>query len=386
MRGIAALSVVAYHVSFSFGYPRSTLLGYLLQRVTGPQVIAVIVFFLISGFVLYRPFAEARYHGRSMPALVPYAVRRVTRIVPAYWVALAIVTALLSLHYVVTPGGIVRYFGFAQIYARWSIARGGIQPAWTLCVEVTFYAALPLLTIAIRRLGRGRSFLASELAVCAAMTVVSVVWQVLVFAQLSVTNGWLNSALSWLPSTLGLFAAGMALAAVSVSVEHAHQEAPPVRIVARAPWLCWLLAAAVFYGIGQMASLASENFELWFILAQLLKTLGAALLLVPLIFGTSTRNWMRRLLGTRPFIFVGAISYGVYLWHDPLLGKLAPRLVPHGELFTLAALSAVTVTVASLSYYCVERPAQALARRWLARRRAAAELQRTPTVVEQPFG
>jgi peptidoglycan/LPS O-acetylase OafA/YrhL len=385
MRGIAALSVLAYHVSDKFGYPRSGLLDYLFQRITGPQVVAVIVFFLISGFVLYRPFVEARYEGRSMPALVPYAVRRVARIVPAYWVALAIVTALLSLHYVLNPGAIIRYFGFMQVYATWSTAGGGIAPAWTLCVEVTFYALLPLLAIAIRRLGRGRSFLVSELGWCAAMTAVSVLWQVIIFAALSPSSDWRTSALSWLPSTLSLFAAGMALAAVSVWVEHSAHKPRPVQLVARAPWLCWLLAGGVFYGIGQMASLASHDYESWFILAQLLKTLAAALLLMPLIFGTSNQGWMRRLLGTRPFIFLGAISYGVYLWHQPLLDKLGPHLLRHGELFTLAALTAVTAAVATLSYYCVERPAQTLARRWLARRRAVRDPDPAPAILDRPL-
>jgi peptidoglycan/LPS O-acetylase OafA/YrhL len=386
MRGIAALSVLAYHVSYKFGYPRSELIAYLFQRITGPDVTAVIVFFLISGFVLYRPFAEARYEGRSMPALIRYAVRRVARIVPAYWVVLAIVTGLLSLHYVLTPGGFIRYFGFMQIYATQTVADGGIAPAWTLCVEVSFYAALPLLAIAIRRLGRGRSFLLSELALCAAMTVVSVLWQVVVFTQFNVTSDWLLSALAWLPSTLSLFAAGMALAAASVWVEHAAHEPAPIRLVARAPWLFWLLAATLFYGIGQFASLASRNFEAWFILAQLLKMLGAALLLLPLIFGTSRRGWLRGLLGTRLFIWLGAISYGVYLWHQPLLDKLAPNLLHHGELFTLAALTAVTVVAATLSYYFVERPAQGLARRWLRRRRTVPEPVPTPVVLDRPVG
>jgi peptidoglycan/LPS O-acetylase OafA/YrhL len=295
------------------------------------------------------------------------------------------VTGLLSLHYVLTPGGFIRYFGFLQVYAPWSIAGRGIAPAWTLCVEVSFYAALPLLAVAIRRLGRGRSFLFSELALCAAMTIVSVLWQVLVFTQLNTSNDWLDSALSWLPSTLSLFAAGMALAAGSVWVEHAAHEPAPIRLVARAPWLFWLLAAGVFYGVGQLASLASRNFEAWFILAQLLKMLGAALLLLPLIFGTSRRGWLRGLLGTRPFIWLGAISYGVYLWHQPLLDKLAPNLLHHGELFTLAALTAVTVVAATLSYHCVERPAQGLARRWLARRRAVREPEPTPAMLDQPL-
>src|SRR5207302_6339341 len=77
MRAVAALSVILFHVTYWFPIPRNEVWQYLSQRNAGPPLTGVVLFFLISGFVLYRPFAQARFEGRSMPALFPYAVRRV---------------------------------------------------------------------------------------------------------------------------------------------------------------------------------------------------------------------------------------------------------------------------------------------------------------------
>ena len=58
--------------------------------------VGVPVFFLISGFLLYRPFARTRYAGDRSPATLPYAERRGLRIFPAYWVALVGVVVLVG--------------------------------------------------------------------------------------------------------------------------------------------------------------------------------------------------------------------------------------------------------------------------------------------------
>jgi peptidoglycan/LPS O-acetylase OafA/YrhL len=378
LRGVAALSVLYYHVTFSFGYPHG-IWADLSQRVAGPPVTAVVVFFVISGFVLYRPFARARLAGAPPPALVPYAVRRAARIVPGYWVALAIVSVMLSEHAVHTPLGALRYFGFAQIYGDWNTTtQGGISPAWTLCVEVTFYAALPLLAFGVRRIAARRSFLASELAFCATLVLISIVWQAAILSGVSVNDPLFISLLGVLPGTIDLFAYGMALAAVSVWLEAGSSSSSSwtrprwVAVVERRPWLPWLLAVVAFGSIGRLASLGHSDFTAWWLLTHQLKALGSLLLLSPLVFGGARRDLPRRLLGSRPMLYLGTISYGVYLWHFPLLHKLAPHLVHHGEVFTTVALAAVTIAVASLSYYLVERPAQTLARRFLRRRAARA--------------
>src|SRR5919108_1508840 len=102
------------------------------------------IFFLLSGFLLYRPYVRSRLDGKAWPSAKTYAWNRILRVAPPYWVALTI-TAL----WVTTPGlgvftgrGIPAYYGFAQIY--WDdTALGGITIAWFLCVLVAFYVFLP---------------------------------------------------------------------------------------------------------------------------------------------------------------------------------------------------------------------------------------------------
>jgi peptidoglycan/LPS O-acetylase OafA/YrhL len=373
MRAIAALSVLVFHVTYAFPFPRSEVWQYVSQRNAGPPITGVVLFFLISGFVLYRPFVQARLAGEPMPPLVPYAVRRVARIVPAYWVALAIVTVWLGLHQVMSPGGVIRYFGFLQVYGSIDTAGGGISPAWTLCVEVTFYAALPLLALGVRRLGAGRSPVRSEFAMCAALVLVSIAWQAVICVAVPTSNGWKVPLLWTLPGSLDLFAGGMALAIATVAVAREDRAPRLLVLVDRVPWLPWLLAAAVFYLVGRTPSLMKDGFAAWWLPSHELKALGCALLLVPVVLGAREHGWLRRVLSWRPLIWLGSISYGIYLWHKPLLEKLSPHLVHNGELFTALALSAITIAVAAVSFYAVERPAQRLARRFLRARAVRSE-------------
>src|SRR3954447_10575753 len=81
-RGLAALSVVAFHVAV-VGHLRDGTLGPLQDGLRG----GVQVFFVLSGFLLYRPFVAARFEGREI-SLGRYGWSRFLRIVPAYWLAL----------------------------------------------------------------------------------------------------------------------------------------------------------------------------------------------------------------------------------------------------------------------------------------------------------
>src|SRR5882724_9210967 len=80
MRAIAAFSVVASHVGLDVFGPG--------PRVTPFGSFGLDVFFLISGFLLYRPFIAARATHRNPPTLTGFYKRRILRIVPAYWFAL----------------------------------------------------------------------------------------------------------------------------------------------------------------------------------------------------------------------------------------------------------------------------------------------------------
>src|SRR4051812_18261375 len=107
-RGLAALSVLVYHLGAVPGHQPLGKLGDGLQ-------IGVPVFFLLSGFLLYRPFVAARATG-SQVNVRRYASRRVLRIVPAYWVALTGLAVTSGLPGVFTSEW-WRYYGFAQVYS-----------------------------------------------------------------------------------------------------------------------------------------------------------------------------------------------------------------------------------------------------------------------------
>ncbi len=114
------------------------------------------VFFLISGFLLYRPFAVSHLTGRPGPNVRRFWQRRLLRIVPAYWVALTLLAYVF--HWVTMgPGwqGVVSQYLFLQIYLPNQIFFG-ITQAWSLCTEMSFYLFLPLYATA-DRLRRRRS-------------------------------------------------------------------------------------------------------------------------------------------------------------------------------------------------------------------------------------
>src|SRR5436305_3646930 len=140
IRAIAALSIVAYHSASAADAPATTFTSRLNTGVN--------LFFLLSAFLLYRPFVRARLRCERVPSVSRYGWRRFLRIVPAYWVALTVAALVFSQRDTFGHHGLL-YFGFGQIYAQ-QTALGGLLVAWSLCVEVTLYAFLPLWAFTMR--------------------------------------------------------------------------------------------------------------------------------------------------------------------------------------------------------------------------------------------
>ena len=133
VRGIALLAVVAAHSSFFMAIGGSTSLSHLRFD------FSVRVFFMISAFLLYRPWVRARLAEWEPPSAAAFGWRRFLRIMPAYWVALTLISLWLGLSYVFSGHGLWTYYGLLQVYQPgWAV--GGLAQAWTLCVEVVFYA------------------------------------------------------------------------------------------------------------------------------------------------------------------------------------------------------------------------------------------------------
>jgi peptidoglycan/LPS O-acetylase OafA/YrhL len=361
LRAVAALSVLAAHAALFAGMYTSDsfLRPYVSQLGAG-----ITIFYVISGFLLYRPFVRARFADEPRPSTSVYAWRRLLRIVPAYWLALTVIAVWLSMSPVVKPAwhALVLY-GFGQVYSTETIPLG-LQQAGTLCVEVTFYAFLPLWALA----GRRRGFRA-ELAALALLWLFSLVWKLVAFRYVTpfaVDSGpWLAT----LPGVLDDFAVGMTIAVLS-----ARGLPPALERAVRRSWPWWLAAAAAFVVVCRAIDVPRAGDGGAYLARHELLTLMAAALIVPAVFAWERRDAVRRLLGRRELLYVGLVSYGVYLWHYALVQKVATGtrgwmtdtlgLGPTGRFLLLLAIGlAASVAIASVSYHALERPLMALGRR-----------------------
>ena len=126
LRAIAALSVLVTHTGFLSGANTTTWYGQYLARLD----IGVTIFFLLSGFLLYRPFALAHLRDEPAPSVKRFYTRRLLRIIPAYWVALSFVFFVFAYKTADGWDGYLTFFGFAQIYRPDGYAIGGLGQAW----------------------------------------------------------------------------------------------------------------------------------------------------------------------------------------------------------------------------------------------------------------
>jgi len=360
LRGIAAVSIVAFHAVGI--YARGSAPDAAIRPWVAHLDVGVPVFFLLSGFLLYRPFLRARLSGDEL-RMAAYAWRRALRIAPAYWVALTVATLVLGTAGVFTVTGVPRYFGFLQAYDADTVA-GGLPQAWTLCVEVAFYLLLPVWALAVRRV-LGAGTLRCELRALAALATTSIAFKVIVLAfvtgpHVTATDPWLIA----LPAFADMFALGMGLAVLSVRWQAGA--GTPKRLE-RSAW-AWWAAAVVLFAVAARAAGLEHVDPRGFTPVQALTrhALYAAIALcalVPAVLGTGLPG---RVLRTGAGRVAGRLSYGIYLYHLmvlSLLGRwdlssLEGRVHPYVLWF--GATLAASALLAEASSRLVERPALSL--------------------------
>ena len=355
LRAIAALSIVVTHCSGLTGFNQDNPLGALTARLDA----GVALFFVMSGFLLYRPFLAARFEGRR-PRIRDYARRRLLRIVPAYWAALTVLGLTVGLSGVFTSHWWV-YYGFAQVYfPDWVL--GGIGPAWSLCVEMSFYLALPFFAVAMARIGRKQTraqMIRTELSVLVTLGVLSLAVRAWSDAHPgSVLNNTLLGYADW-------FAVGMGLALASAAAHGREQEHLLARTVASRPWIPWMLAAACFLLAASpwldLPRAIVPATGVHALIQHVLYVTVGGLLVLPAIFGDPHRGLVRRFLALRAMTWLRLISYGVFLWHAPLMihvwEKGATGVLPGLPFVSLLLVTAgCAVACAALSYFVVEKP------------------------------
>jgi peptidoglycan/LPS O-acetylase OafA/YrhL len=383
LRGLAALAVLGFHVWLyrvnGLPGPRRTLSAKIFFELN----LGLICFFVLSGYLLYRPFARAAL-ARARVDLGRYCLRRAARIMPAYYACLAgslLLYWAVGADSLVPPAGQVALFGvFAQSYSMHTLTAINAV-SWTLCVEVAFYLLLPLIGLLALRLGPRR--MAGQAALLVGLVLVTLGWNALVHFR-----HWDPVASKSLVAYAGDFAVGM-LAALWLEWRRGTDGIDPVAAdgpVAREARAATLgRAATAGVALAGIVLVVATGYwhERWGsrtaahgILTDLPAAVGFSLLVAALAAG---RGPLLRWFSARPLLAAGAISYGIYLWHIPVILALRQLdLLPAALLPRFAAVFVPTVLLASISWTCLERP--------LIRRAAAARPSLRPARMRRAVG
>ncbi|WBQ02380.1 acyltransferase family protein [Kribbella sp. CA-293567] len=357
LRAIGALAVLTTHVGFNTGESLNGPLAGLLARLD----IGVAIFFVISGFLLYRPHVVAWFEETEPPLLLPYLRNRALRIVPALWVAVLLAVFLVQNDQPVGWMSYLREATFTNIYVDGPSVHGMTQ-MWSLSTEVAFYLLLPFLAKLLTSYERPtRRAVRWRLAVLFGFTLLGPLWMGVITATDNARAGL------WLPGYIGWFAVGMGLALWQVARASGRLGPSVLDTLTKIPGTVWGIAAALFliatsplagpYGLS--ASTVGQA-----VLKDALYTGIAACVVFPAI--TPTRRTVA-VLGSRAGRFAGDISYGVFVYHTivlSLMQQLVGQTLFDGRfaiLFWPTLL--VSVAVATASYYGLERPMMRWGRR-----------------------
>ncbi|MCX4970656.1 acyltransferase [Streptomyces sp. NBC_00654] len=393
VRGLCAMVVVITHVAFSTGVVLGSESGPPQKGIWSILSVGAEVglgpFFILSGMLLYKPFARATLGGARKPVLGEFFLRRGLRLMPAYWLLTAVCLLLLNFSSINSIWYVLRPILLMQDYDY--VWYAGMDPTWTIPTEAQFYLVLPLLAwlmhwLAGRVVDPARKIRRMMIPL-AVMIVVGFLFTG--YMHMESMGPWPPEY--WWPfSRLGLFGIGMGMAILSVRAEQSPGEMPALyRLAIRRPNLFWVGALVAYlvnctsplgkwgtwdYGTPQFAMLQHISFLAF-----------AFLLMVPLVAPDASSPLMDRVLTNRPTRFLGRISYGIYLWHFVVMylwfqsGSIfgAPP-VPAAFLVgkvgfweMLAVVVAGTLVLATVSYYFFERPLLNWGERVIKKRRDA---------------
>ncbi len=224
-------------------------------------------------------------------------------------------------------------------------------------------------------------------AACAAATACEIGGLVALFAVAFAWKAWRMShaepdyaaavqGLLYLPAYLDQFAIGMGLAVMSVAIADRDGDLWRwLRPIDRFPVIGWVLALVAFWAVSTQIGydghdpFKATTTELQVFERHYLYALVGLGLLLPAVFGDQTRGYVRRFLGQPWLLYLGVVSYGIYLWHVGVFKQLDDwNLFKEGDgpmpvvLVWFALGLGVSVVLATVSWFCLERPVLKLRR------------------------
>ena len=356
LRGIAIVMVVLFHTwLFSWYTPQLSVWGLALPAALPLRTgyLGVELFFMISGFVLFLPYAERALGAGKKLTIAEFARRRFRKIVPSYALALA-ATALVSIPLVYSNtlffASLANHVLFFQNFFDDRLGAAN-SVFWSLAIEVQFYLIFPMLAWVFAR----RPYL-----VAPAMIGTAIAYRFGV-AGCCLQN---EPVTRQLPAFLDIFACGMGAAYALVWLRH-----KVVNIERYAPLFTVLavgaaLAAFALLGGADAVAYVPGGKERW-LLGH--RTLFAAAVATFGLASALSLRWWRRIVANPLLVFLSIVSYNLYLWHTlvliwmwkhgvPEAATANPHDDPHWKLVYIASGWAACLAIATAITYFIERP------------------------------
>ena len=358
LRGLAIVLVVVTHSYVTNFRPAAAVgpVAFGLEPVVLGGSLGVELFFFISGFVLFLPYARAMCGERAFPTFAHFVDRRISKIVPSYWLAVVLTAFLFFAPADVEARRaveIARHLAFVHSFWRESIF-ALVSAFWSLAIEVQFYVLFPALAAAMRRapwvtyaaaLGAGEGF-----------------------------RLWLHASgrnqdfffVCQLPAQIDLFVLGMLCAWLFARnrgrLGNARVErGATILAVAALAFGLWLIAD--FSHVTKNGSIGDH--QAWQSDHRLVVGFTIAALALGSLF--AARAW-RRVVANAPLVWLSGISYNLYLWHEAILTQCANTGFPCSGIATPWASDphwtvdffwtyvGLSVAVAAAVTYGFERP------------------------------
>ncbi|GHO85668.1 acyltransferase family protein [Dictyobacter formicarum] len=354
-RGITALIIICYHC-----YQHAEQVGVQLYAGTMLQMVltnsddVVSLFFVLSGFLNFLPFARAALKQQGAYPLGGFVIRRAIRIIPVYYIAFLITWAT---RYYGSPQqwlDLLEHLTFTQIFDSrhifWTLG-----PTWSLAVEFWFYFMLVMLApLSYYLCSRCKTHKGKAIMLYAIPTfllVVGVGYKIycLVVLHIPIDN---YAVYFSLPGRLDNFSMGMGLA-VLMATNNNH-----IKVRKYVPWLLRGVAflLIVLSWINREISV-DEISE--YIFYHSMWSIAMLLVIAAAVLGSSNFKKNKNAVSQRVWVYLSLISYSIFLWHEPLLIGLDRYLIfTSGPLFPVSVLTLILLAlgVASLSYWLLEYP------------------------------
>ncbi len=350
LRGVAAMMVLIAHAFQRVNQAPNWFLAPIERGGLG----GVILFFSLSGFLLYLPWLRSEVEGMPAPEFRTYAIRRCLRIMPAYYMS---VLAVLVLRMTFGARDPLTWDGLALHFVFLPTLISPLQTVyWTLQVEEFFYWLLPLLHRLRLKIG--------ALGVLGIVCLVSAIWGLIGLALFSVQGlkTWLENtpfflpvfalgiyaAMRWRAFGLGGPAAGGAGSAGGSGGSGCSGGSGGSGFSGRTLVITGALA---YVALAPVSLYFADLTDAWNPVAELLFAPAAAMVVLGVARGGAP------ILEHPALRLLGAISYSIYLWHMVVIRNLPlPSVIAHSFPLRVIVTSVVTIAISTIFYLCVERP------------------------------